>query len=160
MGLLSSLGIATLCGDRCDRCQKPEDLFRFLICLRDPLAEIRVVDVKNCATLCADCVVSQKTEDFLQFLIYAHDLRRSRQVLRRSCAAKCALCEMAFGSCLVVCAPAFAIARSRVVPARKLKLLSTKVVGEARFRSSGWKVATFEYARSKLSQVRLENRSC
>ena len=47
-------------------------------------------------------------------------------------------------------------------PAGKSQLLSTKVVRQVNFRCSGWNIATFAYrssTRSKLSQLRLENRN-
>ena len=60
-------------------------------------------------------------------------------------------CEMAFGSRLVVCAPAFAIPRSRVrfppgprqLRLEKSQLLSTNVVRGACSCSSGWKIRNF-----------------
>ena len=78
--------------------------------------------------------------------------------LRRSCVSKRSRCgavrfvarETAFGSCLVVCAPAFAILRSRV-----------RFLLEVR-GSSGLKIAAFKYKRSTRSvllQLRLENRN-
>ena len=105
---------ATLCGDR--RCQS--GLLRFF-------AGTGVVEV-------------QKLEGFLRFFCFCFFFcpRCPRDPLRRSCVSKRSrrtLCgdracgsalavapcdfvarEMAFGSCLVVCAPAFAIPRSRV----------------------------------------------
>ena len=110
------------------------------------------------------------------------NLSWSRRTLCGDCACRSALAvapcnilarEAAFGSCLVVCAPAFAIPRSRVrLPPgpRQLRLenrsisqlLSTNVVRGECSCSSGWKIVTFKYrrsVRSVLPQLRLENRN-
>ena len=89
-----------------------------------------------------------KTRGFLRFL------RTCRSALA---VAPCGFPahDMAFGSCLVVCAPAFAIpSRIRFPPGPRARAVS--------FRSSGWKNTTFKYessTRSKLSQLRLEIRN-
>ena len=134
-----------------------------------PSAEIRVVEVQKLgafydfcgarATLCGDSRGrSSTTVDFLRFLLAARD------PLRRSCASKRSRCgavnilarETAFGSCLVVRTPAFAMPRSRV------RFPPGNVVRGACSCSSGWKIVTFKYrrsARSVLPQLRLENRN-
>ena len=117
-----------------------------------PSAEIRVVEV-------------QKLRTFYDFCRARAPLRRSRaskrsrcgavqiclslgETLCGDCACRSALAvapcnilarETAFGSCLVVCAPAFAIPRSRV---RFFALVRG---------SSGLKIAAFKYKRSTRS---------
>ena len=119
-----------------------------------PSAEIRVVEVRKLRAFC----------DFCKLRATLCGDRACRSALA---VAPCNFVarEMAFGSCLVARAPAFAIPRSRVrFPSgpRQLRLLSTNVVRGACSCSSGWKFATFKYRRSMrsvLPQLRLENRN-
>ena len=102
----------------------------------------------------------------------------------RACRSALAAREAASGSCLVVCAPAFAIPRSRVRCPHVvrswfgLKIATLEYTSSTRTRSKpsqlrlencnvrstlsrfGWRIATFEYEssmRGTLSQLRLEN---
>ena len=120
------------------------------------------------ATLCGDrarrSALAVAPCEFL--LVSANPLR----TLCGDCACRSALAvapcnflarETAFGSCLVVCAPAFAIPRSRVQHPQ-LRLENRNVVRGPYSCSSGWKIATFKYRRSMrsvLPQLRLENRN-
>ena len=125
------------------------------------------------ATLCADrarrSALAVAPCEFV--LVSANPLRRLCVSKRSPCGAVQFSCSgTAFGSCLVVCAPAFAIPRSRVrfpPGPRQLRsvlshFLCTNVVRGACSCSSGWKIATFKYRRSMrsvLPQLRLENRN-
>ena len=133
---------ATLCGD----VQKLRTFYDFC---------------KPRATLCGDrarrSALAVAPCEFV--LVSANPLRRLRAlaVAPRNILAR----ETAFGSCLVVCAFAFAIPRARVRsppgPRQLLKIAAFKYK-----RSTGWKIATFKYrrsARSVLPQLRLENRN-
>ena len=88
---------ATLCGDLRGRGSKTEDFLRFLLAARDPLR-------RSCAWKRSRCGAVQ---------ICLSLGEPSAEIVR---VAPCEFVarEMAFGSCLVARAPAFAIPRSRV----------------------------------------------
>ena len=134
-------------------------LFCFLKCPRGPLRGSAWSRCKTRGVFCVFCGAratpsgdrrgrGAKSRGLFVFLPCPRD------PLRRSCVSKrsrCAPCdfvarEMACGSCLVVCAPAFAIPQSRVrfpPGPRQLRL-------EFKYRRS---------MRSVLPQLRLENRN-
>ena len=108
---------ATLCGDSRGRGSKTGDFLRFLACPRDPLRRFVWSRFKHCGLFYDFCGAEvQKLRTF-------YDICKPRATLcgDRACRSALAVApcefvarEMAFGSCLVARAPAFAIPRSRV----------------------------------------------
>ena len=176
------------------RCKNSRFL-RFLICPHDPLRGSAWSRCKSSrffcgffavprATLCGDRRGrGAKTRGFFAFFCSARATLWDRACRSALAMAPCDFVarEVAFGSCLVVCAPAFAIPQSRVrfppgprqlrlenrsfqvqtsyaerapaAPAGKAQLLSTDVVCGACSHSSGWKIATSKYKRSTRSTL-------
>ena len=171
------------CGDRRGR-----RFFAFLRCPDEPSAGIGVVEGENSRFFAFLTFPDEPSAEIVRVealsLWRRANSSKSRRTLSGDHACRSALAvapcdfvarEMAFGSCLVVCAPrgssglkiaAFEHKRSTrrapAAPAGKSQLLSTDVVCGACSRSSGWKIATFKYRRSMrsvLPQLRLENRN-
>ena len=99
----------TFCGDWRGRCPTTEDFFRFLSCARDPLRGSCVSNRSRCGPARIRLSLGEPSAEIVR-------VEACRSMSKRS---RCAPCdfpahEMAFGSCLVVCAPSFAIPRSRV----------------------------------------------
>ena len=166
-------------GSAWSRYKKTQGVFRFLICPRDPLRRFAWSRFKNRGLFayflrCADEPSAEivRVDALSAVRIHFSLGKPSAEIVRVEALSPCDFItrEMALGSCLAACAPAFAIPRSRVqfrpgpraAPARKC----------SRRSSSGWKIVTVKYersnlsqlrrkfcARSSLSQLRLENRN-